>query len=166
MLEVRKLEASIGTDIADVMAKQAANTRLDQLLSPLRALARAWSGAVRSGAREANDAWLGLARSVADTGALPDALHRHQTDLMRHGGIALPLDLTFPEVFRPDRGTAGFHVVLGNPPWDVIHYQTKEFLAGFDPGVMDAATKQERQTIERTLLAIPAIEQGFARYKI
>lgn len=165
MAEVRNLEASIGASIADVMAKHAANERLNQLLSPLRALARAWSGAVRSNAREANDAWLGLARSVADTGALPHVLHRHQTDLLKHGGAALPLDLTFPEVFRPDHGTAGFQVVLGNPPWDVVHYQTKEYLAEFDPAVMDAPTKRERQAIEQKLLADPTIAEGFRSYK-
>jgi hypothetical protein len=82
MREVAQLEASIGTNIADVMAKQQASCRLDQLLMPLRALARAWSGAVRTNAREANDAWVALAQSVADTGALPDILHRHQLALL------------------------------------------------------------------------------------
>jgi hypothetical protein len=165
MTEVRRLEASIGTSLADVMAKQAAKARLDALLLPLRGLARAWSGAVRSNAREANDAWLALARSVADTGAFPEVLDRHQTALLRHGETALPLDLTFPEVFRPDDGVGGFHAVLGNPPWDVVHYQTKEYLAGFDPGVMDAPTKRERMAIERTLLNDPVIESGFTNYK-
>ena len=77
----------------------------------------------------------------------------------------LPLDLTFPEVFRPDDGAGGFHAVFGNPPWDVVHYQTKEFLAAFDPRVMDAPTKRERLAIEQKLLADPAIESGFLRYK-
>src|SRR5208283_4835299 len=124
MVEVRNLELSIGTSIADIMAKQAAKDRLDGLLSPLRSLARAWSGAVSSNAREANDAWVALARSVADTGALPDALDRHQAALLQQGEMALPLDLTFPEVFRPDDEAGGFQAVLGNPPWDVVHHQT------------------------------------------
>jgi hypothetical protein len=165
MNEVRELEASIGTSIADVLVKQAAKARLDQLLAPLRALSRAWTGAVARGTREANDAWVGLARSVGDTGALPEILHRHQAALLDHGMAALPLDLLFPEVFRPDEGKGGFHVVLGNPPWDVVHYQTKEYLAGFDPRVMDASTKQEREAIERTLLANPIINDGFQSYK-
>jgi hypothetical protein len=165
MREVGHLEASIGTSLADVMVKQAAKDRLDGLLRPLRSLARAWSGAVRSGAREANDAWLALARSIADTGALPENPSPHQAVLLDRGAVALPLDLMFPDVFRPDVGGGGFHAVLGNPPWDVVHYQTKEYLAAFDPDVMDAATKRERETIERRLLADPAIKAGFSQYK-
>lgn len=165
MREVGQLEASVGTSIADVMAKQRAKDRLDLLMTPLRVLARAWSGAVRTGVREANDAWMALARSVADTGALPAAPHSHQTALLQAGAAALPLDLTFPEVFHSTDVAGGFHTVLGNPPWDVIHYQTKEFLAAFAPEVMDAPTRRERDAIERKLLADPAIKDGFTRYK-
>lgn len=165
MTEVRQLESSIGTSIADVLAKQAAKGRLDELLLPLRALARAWSGAVRTNMREANDAWAALARSVADTGALPTSLDRHQTALLEHGELALPPDLTFPEVFRPDDPMGGFHAVLGNPPWDVIHYQTKEYLAALDPRVMDAPTKHERVAVEQELLDNPMISEDFRRYK-
>src|SRR6202042_2186516 len=78
---------------------------------------------------------------------------------------ALPIDLMFPEVFRPDDGAGGFHAVFGNPPWDVVHYQTKEFLASYTPRVMAAPTKRERMAIERKLLADPAIDSGFRRYK-
>ncbi len=165
MARVRRLEASIGTSIADVLAKSAAKAELDTLLAPMRALARAWSGAVSGDAREANDAWIALAKSVADTGALPEPLDQHQSALARHGEPALPLDLIFPEVFRPDQGCGGFHAVLGNPPWDVVHYQTKEYFAGFDPRVMDAPTKRERSAIEQTLLANPTIREGFLAYK-
>ena len=165
MAEVRALEASIGTSLADVVAKQAAKDRLDRCLLPLRALGQAWSGAVRTSAREGNDAWLALARAVADTGALPEAPHPHQAALLDQGLEALPLDLIFPEVFRPDEGTGGFHAVLGNPPWDVIHHQTKEYLAEFDPRVREAPTKRERAAIEGALLADPAIRAGFDAYK-
>ncbi len=161
MAEVRQLEVSIGTTLGEIMAKQAAKKRLDSLLAPLRGLARAWSGAVRTQAREANDAWLALARAVADTGALPENADQHQAALLTHGETALSLDLTFPEVFQ----NGGFHAVLGNPPWDVVHYQTKEYLAGFDPRVMDVPTKRERAAIERELLADPLIATGFRIYK-
>ncbi|MSP01927.1 MAG: hypothetical protein EXR07_12885 [Acetobacteraceae bacterium] len=165
MREVHCLEASIGADIADILAKENAKRRLDQLARPLRALARAWSGAVAVDTREANDAWLALARSVADTGDLPGTPHRHQAALLEAGDAAVPLDLMFPEVFRPGENGGGFQAVLGNPPWDVVHYQTKEFLARFDPAVMDAPTKRERDVIERNLLRDPAIEDAFQRYK-
>jgi hypothetical protein len=165
MAEVRNLDASISTSIADVMVKQLAKDRLDHLLFPLRALARAWSGAVSTNTREANDAWMALARSIVDTGALPAICHPHQTALLEHGASALPLDLMFPEVFKPDKGGGGFQAVLGNPPWDVVHYQTKEFLAGFDPRVMDAPTKREREAIEQRLLRDPVVKEDFGNYK-
>ena len=165
MADARLLEASIGTSLADVLAKQAAKDRMDRVLRPLRLLARAWSGAAAGQARAANDAWLALAWAVAATGAWPDALDRDQAALMALGGSALALDLTFPEIFRPDEAGGGFHAVLGNPPWDVVHYQTREYLAGFDPAVMDAATKRERDAIELVLLRDKAIQDGFERYK-
>ena len=165
MVEVRRLEASIGTSIADTMVKQAAKDRLDELLSPLRSLAHGWSGAVRTSSREANDVWMSLAQSVADTGVLPKTLNQRQFALLQRGQAALPLDLTFPEVFRPDGGKGGFDAVLGNPPWDVIHYQTKEYLARYDPYVMDAPTKREREVIEQALLSNPKIRDGFRLYK-
>jgi hypothetical protein len=165
MTEVHHLESSIGTSIADVITKQAAKDRMDRLLLPLRDLARAWSGAVKTSAREANDAWLALAKSVADTGGLPDSSHPHQRALLVSGETALSLDLTFPEVFRRDDGKCGFDAVLGNPPWDVIHYQTKEYLAGFDPRIMEAPTKRERAAIEHKLFDDPAIKEGFRLYK-
>ena len=165
MRQVRELEASIGTSIADVTIKQEAKDRLDRILAPLRAIARAWSGAVATQAREANDAWLGLARSVADTGTLPAAWHPDQIALAHHGAAALPLDLTFPEVFLKEGGPRGFQAVLGNPPWDVVHYQTKEYLSRFDPQIMEAPTKREREAIERRLLRDPEVNQGFLRYK-
>ena len=97
--------------------------------------------------------------------SLPDDLDRHQADLLRRDEPSLPLDLVFPDVFWPNDGDGGFHAVLGNPPWDVIHYQTKEFLAEYDPRVMDAPTRREREAIERALLERPAIAEKFRQYK-
>lgn len=161
MAEVATLDATIGTTLAEVMAKERAKARLDGLMEPLIALSQAWSGAVMSDARDANDIWLGLAIAVVDGTFAPD--HR-QRGLIARGRDALPMDLVFPEVFRPGEG-GGFHAVLGNPPWDVVHYQTKEYLAVFDSSVMEAPTKRERSAIERRLLADPAISAGFAAYK-
>lgn len=163
MIEVRHLEATIGTSVADLMVKHAAKARLDHLMAPLIGLARAWSGAAATRGRGANDAWLGLVRSVVDRNVtVPDRL---QTDLLDRGASALALDLVFPEVFRPGEGGGGFDAVLGNPPWDVVHYQTKEYLAAFDPAVMDAPTRRERASIEARLLADPAVRDGFEAYK-
>jgi hypothetical protein len=163
--EVRRLEASLGTNIADLESKNAAKKSADALLAPLLELTRAWSGAVASHARDANDTWMILARSVAETGRLPAVVDPRAQDLLDRGREALPLDLTFPEVFGSDPGQSGFHAVLGNPPWDVVHYQTREFLARFDPRIMDAPTRRERRVIEQQLMRDPQINREFERYR-
>ena len=49
LVHVRDLEASVGTDVADLEQKRAAKEKLDAALAPLKALAAAWSGWVMLG---------------------------------------------------------------------------------------------------------------------
>jgi hypothetical protein len=167
--EVSALEASVGRDAADLVVKEAAKARLDAALAPMRALARAWSGAVMLATREGDDEWLALAHAVAATGAWPCALTARQAAMLAAGGSALPWDLTFPEVFLPD-GTGGrrggFDSVLSNPPWDIMQPNTGEFLAGFDLSVLDASTKHEAQAIHDRLVTDPHIARAFRDYRL
>lgn len=55
--------------------------------------------------------------------------------------------LEFPEVF--ERG--GFDVVLGNPPWERIKLQEKEFFASRDPEIAGARNRAERELLIRDL---------------
>src|SRR6201999_266295 len=73
---VTALNASIGRDITDLAAKQAANNRLDQLLHPLRQLAKSWAGAAMLRERDSDDLWLALATSVAETGTWAETLKK------------------------------------------------------------------------------------------
>ncbi|MDR3538151.1 MAG: hypothetical protein P4L71_16780 [Acetobacteraceae bacterium] len=159
--EIRALDATVGRDIADLALKQAAAQRLSAALTPLDRLAQAWAGAVMLAARDSDDAWLGLAQTVADTGAFPARLTPVQAALCETGAEALSFDLAFPDVFAQ----GGFDAVLGNPPWGVLQPLTKDFVAGFDPGVLDAPTKAERAAIEARVLADPATAEAFRRYK-
>lgn len=70
--------------------------------------------------------------------------------------------LAFPEVFRlPGKGNApentqagwdgGFDVVLGNPPWERIKIQEKEWFAGKRPDIANARNAAERQRLIREL---------------
>ncbi len=53
--------------------------------------------------------------------------------------------LEFPEVFSE---SDGFDCILGNPPWDRLIFQAKEFFAVTAPEVVDSSlTKSERQGI-------------------
>ncbi|HBK09471.1 MAG TPA: hypothetical protein DDZ81_27015 [Acetobacteraceae bacterium] len=155
---VRELNLSIGRDIADLTIKQAAKDRLDALLYPLRMLACAWSGAAMLRGRDSDDIWLGLARHVADTGSWPATLTDSQTPLLEIDAVAW--DLTFPEVFPQ-----GFSVVLGNPPWDVVLPNTKDFVADYDPTILDARARAERAAIEQATLARPGVAAAFEAYR-
>jgi len=168
LAEVRALQASPGRNAADLVRKERARTRLDAALHPLRRLARAWSGAVMLGLREADDEFAALARHVAMQGTWPERLTPRQARLDAAGETALPWDLTFPEVFQPDAAgarTAGFDAVLGNPPWDIVQHSAKEFLAGFDLAILDAPTRREAETTRTRLLSDPATEAAFRAYQ-
>jgi hypothetical protein len=167
--EVRALEATVGMDAADLVLKEAAKARLDATLTPLRHLARAWSGAVMLAPREGNDEWLLLARAVATTGAWPCHATERQMAMQDAGNLALPWDLTFPEVFLPDGAggrPGGFDAVLSNPPWDIMQQNTGEFLAGLDLSILDAPTKREAAAIQDRLLADPSAAHAFLRYQL
>jgi hypothetical protein len=158
---VRTLDASVGSTLADLAVKAVAKERLDAALGPLRLLARAWSGAAMLRKRASDDEFLDLAGKVATVGLWPSHLTPGQAELLSAGQLALPWDLTFPEVFL----TGGFDAILANPPWDVVQYQTREFLSGYDLTVLDPPTKQERSVVEARALADPIISDDFNRYR-
>lgn len=60
--------------------------------------------------------------------------------------------LEYPEVFS--RG--GFDLVIGNPPWERVKLQEKEFFAQRAPEIAAAANKAERQRLIDALGAAPA----------
>ncbi len=157
---VTELDASIGRDVSDLALKQAAKDELDRVLHPLRQLARAWAGAAMLGERDADDVWLGLAAYVADSGVWPDGLTERQGALLAAGADAVAWDLVFPEVFA-----GGFSVVLGNPPWDVVLPNTRDFVADLDPAVLDAASRRERADLEQVVLSDPGVAAAFATYR-
>jgi len=155
-----ELNASIGRDMADLETKQATKARLDAVLYPLRQLARAWSGAAMLRDRDGDDVWLAMADRVATTGRWPAPLTKRQAALLAAGADAVAWDLTFPEVFP-----TGFSVVLGNPPWDVVLPNTKDFVADYDPSVLDAPTRNQRASIEQAVLARPGVAAAFDAYR-
>ena len=88
--------------------------------------------------------------------------------MLAAGSQALPWDLAFPEVFRPDGADAsqgGFDAVLSNPPWDIMQPNTAEFLAGFDLAILDAASRREAHAIRDRLLADPGVADAWRDYQ-
>ena len=178
---VRRLESSVGSELAEVLDKEAVKAQLDQALLPFRVAVAAWAGGVMLGPGQ-------MRRPCVRRAPEGDRRHRAATrrdrvgrltcpdrsrawGLMRSPRIgqalklpcnspqavpALSYDLTFPEVFYPlgvPHGRQGFHAVLGNPPWDAIQLQVEGVLRGFDFEILNAPTKREREGIERRLIA-------------
>lgn len=64
--------------------------------------------------------------------------------------------LEFPEIFS----SGGFDLVLGNPPWDTLSPDVKEFFATFDPDVREQDRDGQRAIVEH-LLESPQVAQGW-----
>ncbi len=87
-------------------------------------------------------------------------LHAATAAAETHGFFHWPLE--FADVF--ERG--GFDVVLGNPPWERIKLQEKEFFAGRDDDIADAPKKADRQRLIRQLAQHnPGLAREFAGAK-
>lgn len=163
LVEVRALGATLGRDLADLALKHDALMRLERVRAPLSGLARAWAGAAMTADPAGDDEWQALARTVAATGAWPGALTPRQEALCAAGQEALPWDLAFPDVFAAPGG--GFDIVLGNPPWDAVQHDIRDFVAGHDLGVLAPHTRQGREQVTSAVLADPATAADYDRYR-
>lgn len=67
--------------------------------------------------------------------------------------------LEFPEVFK--RG--GFSVVLGNPPWETMSPDAKEFFSKHEPDIAGMSPDEQEARISE-LLALPAIREDWERH--
>ncbi|NUQ74893.1 MAG: N-6 DNA methylase [Polyangiaceae bacterium] len=166
---VRDLEASIGKDVADVLCKRAAKERLDRALEPFKELSRAFSGGVMLGERADDAGYEALMEAVAGQGDVEAVIASRPAlaKMVKAARNGVSYDLTFPEVFHPEGDPhvrAGFHAVVGNPPWDAIQPLAKEFYAAFDLRILDAPTRLERGAVEKRLAADPKVDKAFKEY--
>lgn len=64
-------------------------------------------------------------------------------------------ELEFPEVYYDAdgqlRSNAGFDAVLGNPPWDLVLQNSREFFAGYDPAFRELERKEADRRQEELL---------------
>jgi hypothetical protein len=81
--------------------------------------------------------------------------------------------LAFPDVFRlPPNGTnpesgqtgwnGGFDVVLGNPPWERLNLEERQFFAVARPDIAQASTAQRRKLVEQLRIQDPALFSSYS----
>lgn len=93
-------------------------------------------------------------QAQADLSLLPEELVAHVDGLARRYHF-FHWHLEFPDVFGEDR-KGGFDVVLGNPPWDEIRPEEKNFFATLDPGIaLIENSSQREKAIEALKLSNP-----------
>jgi hypothetical protein len=70
--------------------------------------------------------------------------------------------LEFPEV----EAAGGYATVVGNPPWETVNSDRKEFLAGFDAELVAVEGKALDQAIARLFEADPDVRAAWAREEL
>lgn len=71
--------------------------------------------------------------------------------------------LEFPDVFTRD--DAGFDVVLGNPPWDLVQPEEQKFFEIYDPAIATAAGSKRKALIESLPDHNPELGARWSTYK-
>lgn len=79
--------------------------------------------------------------------------------------------LAFPQIFDVDlvRGgdtgcVGGFDLILGNPPWETMSPDRREFMAPYIPGIRAMSPKQQDEAIDEAL-ADPRLADLYRRYR-
>jgi hypothetical protein len=173
---VRDLDATVGTDEADIAAKHNAKRDLDAALQPFIDLCVAWSGGIMLGREHVDEDGYREAMQLVATGAWPidpladdgplTAGFRTMLQKGRNAGV-LVYPLVFPEVFFPTSDVdhmEGFDAEVMNPPWDRMLPADKEFFAAYDLGVLAAPTKRERDEVEGRLKSNPDVAAAHEAY--
>ncbi|MFC3727162.1 N-6 DNA methylase [Neoaquamicrobium sediminum] len=95
------------------------------------------------------------AETVATSGAVWQLLRGHEPFGPLSGAVAdLAAHYRFfhwPIAFADVMGRGGFDVVLGNPPWETMSPDNKEFFASYDPQVRFMSPPDQRAAIDHLL---------------
>lgn len=108
-----------------------------------------------------------LAKDQSATHALnfipAEMLNSVQAYQERHHFFHWPLE--FPDVFGPDTAD-GFSANIGNPPWDVLQPNTREFYVDYDPYFRGYGKQEAIKIIKRLHQRHPHIARKWNEYEI
>ena len=120
--------------------------------------------------KEAMDLWCACWFWPADQIAcapLPTTLASPTAETRRvAAGVAAEMrffhwELEFPDVFR--ESGSGFHSILGNPPWETLQPDSKEFFSNIDP-LYRSYGKQEALRMQSRYFADAVVERYWLHY--
>jgi hypothetical protein len=161
---VARLEATPDADLASLTNKQ---QQWDGILaSPeyrhQRFVADAWCSAFvwpkqpgpLADAAPTNELW----RQIRDAKGHPPALTSRTIEDLAMQHHFFHWHLAFPQPFA--RG--GFDVVLGNPPWERVNAEARQFFAATRPDIAEAMTSQRRELIKDLAASEPHLFARFA----
>ena len=87
------------------------------------------------------------------TARVNTALNQDLTEHFQDVDVHRPFNwaVEFPEAFIDETGqhlgeAAGFEVVIGNPPWEIVKPDLREFYAQFDPRIESKLTRRKAET--------------------
>ena len=160
----------------DIAAKEAAFVQLADASTAQRDACDLWCAAFlapKTPPALTVDGRAAVPTSAAVWAALDGRLSQHARELGRQAAraaAAFHWPLEFPQVLL-DEARGGFDVVLGNPPWERIKLQEKEFFASRAPEIATAANAAARRhAIAQLAAAAPgtpdrALHVAFLRAK-
>jgi len=109
-----------------------------------------------SGLAEAVGITSGHLRDFAKGAALPNGLMKEVQQIAGQYNF-FHWHLAFPEVFRH----GGFDVVLGNPPWERVNLEARQFFATIRPDIAEAMTSKRRDLLKVLATEHPELMREF-----
>ncbi len=101
-----------------------------------------------------------LRRLADDPTKVPEAMRQGIESLASEYRL-FHWQVEFPAVFRSG-GRNGFDCLIGNPPWDRIQVEEKQFFASLDPEIAEAPARKRKQMIDALIDHNPEV---FALFK-
>lgn len=157
-IQTRKVMRTLPTHLGDIVVARNRLQSMDAGRSCLRRVADAWCGALVQ--EKSSDQVLSAIteRALQWIAARPSTLHEEwvaeRVERLSQEYRFFHWQVEFPHIFAvPDGGDVdpetgwrgGFSCVIGNPPWERVKLQDKEFFASRRPEIADARTAAIRQ---------------------